>query len=374
VIRQESRSLTDARAARKPHAYHGRDPLAAPCRESLHKNCSNPVARPAARPGPCRAGPYHTTIPMPESLARPPLALIGSGQEWPARSLDSILAPAGFSVIHARSTEEVLEQVRSARPDVVLLDLHLADAGGVEVCRLLRTRNLLDPTAPIIITAQEPLTRELRMQALRAGAWECFAFPVDAQEMLLKLRVFLDAKFEADSLRDATLLDPFTGFYSARGLLRRARELGADADRHSRALGCVVMAPDAQAAAPHAPAAEPSPELLRHLARVLELHGRSSDSIGRLSHMDFVVLAPDTDREGVLRLAHRLAEAARRSALAAARQSIGIRAGCYAVDDFALHRLEPVELMVRATLALRRAQAEPGGSPIRFFQPGHAAG
>jgi diguanylate cyclase (GGDEF)-like protein len=310
---------------------------------------------------------------MPEMLARSPVALIGNHHEWAARSLDSILAPAGFSVLRAFSGADVLEQVRNARPDLILLDLRLEDGGGIEVCRILRSRGGLDPTTPIILTAQEQLTWETRIQALGAGAWECVSFPVDAQELLLKLRVFLEAKFEADTLRDTTLLDPFTGFYSARGLLRRARELGAEANRSARALGCVVMAPDTTTALEATPPRlDPDVEVLQHFSRVLGLHGRASDSIGRLSHLEFVVLAPDTDREGVIRLAHRLAEAARRSSLAATRQAIGIRAGCYAVQDFAHAGIEPVELMVRATLALRRAQAEPGGEPIRFFQPGHA--
>jgi PleD family two-component response regulator len=308
---------------------------------------------------------------MTEKLSRTPLALIANHHQWSARSLDSILAPAGFSVLRSVTSDDALEQIRNARPDVVVLDLALLETGGIELCRLLRIRGEIDPTTPILLTSAEPITRETRMSALRAGAWECVAFPLDAEELLLKLRVFLESKFDADSLRDNALLDPFTGFYSARGLLRRARELGAEAGRHARALGCVVLAPAAPGPGERMTSQlEPGADVLRHMSRVLELHGRSSDSIGRLSQLEFVVLAPDTDREGVVRLAERLAKAASRTALAATRKPLGLLAGCYAVEDFNRARIEPVELMVRATLALRRAQAEPTDQPIRFFRAG----
>ena len=43
-----------------------------------------------------------------------------------------------------------------------------------------------------------------------------------------------------------------------------------------------------------------------------------------------------------------------------------VRVGCYAVPDFASMHIEPVEMIVRATQALRVAQL-PGASPVQPF-------
>ena len=45
---------------------------------------------------------------------------------------------------------------------------------------------------------------------------------------------------------------------------------------------------------------------------------------------------------------------------------IRVRIGCYAVEDFRDASIEPVELLTRATLALRHSQAEPGDG-IYFY-------
>lgn len=303
---------------------------------------------------------------MPEPVSRAPLVLIANAHEWAARSLDSILVPHGYAVVQLSSGQQVLEQVQSIAPDALLLDAALPDIRGVDVCERLRSQGIVDRATPILLTGQGAVTREQRLQALRAGAWDCIPFPPDTEELLLKLETFLRAKFEVDAVREASLVDPLTGLYTARGLLRKVRELGSDADRHHRALGCVALAP------------EPGPEgekgngtdALRRLAELLHAQARGSDAIGRLGRNEFVILAPETDATAAFRIAERLTRAASTPTHPGRGRPLRLRAGYYAVDDFHAAGMEPVELMVRATLALRRAQAEPGGRRIRFYEPG----
>ena len=48
------------------------------------------------------------------------------------------LEHAGFSVSGARDGKTALAMVRSARPDLVILDLGLPDMDGLDVCRQVR--------------------------------------------------------------------------------------------------------------------------------------------------------------------------------------------------------------------------------------------
>jgi diguanylate cyclase (GGDEF)-like protein len=297
--------------------------------------------------------------------AQRPIAVLVNAEQWASRSLDSILTPNGYTVVRAQQGAEALDHIRRTPPDVVLIDSALPDGRGIDLCRALREADEVALTIPILITGQEPPSREMRISVLRAGGWDYFAFPFDAEELLLKVRAYTRCKAAADSAREATMVDPVTGFYSARGLLRRAQELGADASRHSRAVACVTLAPDLEAAAGEASPA--SPDLIRDVGQVLGGTTRGSDVVGRMGQSEFVVLAPGTDSDGAVRLARRLSEAAEAIVSIPGGAPVRFRAGCYAVTNFRDAGVEPVELMVRATLALRRSQTQPETERIQLY-------
>lgn len=131
---------------------------------------------------------------MSEVVSHSPLALIGDAHEWSARSLDSILTPKGYAVLRTSTGSELLEQARLVQPDLVILDLGLPEAGGIELCRELRSARMISPATPVLITSSGPVTRDVRVAALRAGAWECVSFPLDAEVLLLKLDTFRRAR------------------------------------------------------------------------------------------------------------------------------------------------------------------------------------
>lgn len=303
---------------------------------------------------------------------RAPLALIVNDQDWAARSLREILARAGYAVLRVYNGAQTLEAVRGVRPDLVLLHSHLPDMSGIQVCQMLRAEPRIRASTPILVTMEAPFARARRLEAFRAGAWELLSFPLDPEELLARLDIYVAAKLDADRVREGSLLDHLSGLYNARGLLRRAREFGAQAYRHRRPLGCAVFAPDldhgGEAAAPEVPHETPSAVVVL-LARVFQGSGRQSDAIGRVAAAEFVVIAPETGDAGIMRMAERLVGAVE-NAQRGEREGVpafAMRAGCYAVGDFREASLDPVDILIRATLALRRSQADPRGAPIRFF-------
>lgn len=302
-----------------------------------------------------------------------PLAVIVSNHDWMARSLDSILVPNGFSVLRTYTGRQILDQVGRMLPDVLLIDATLPDATGAEVCRRLRQSAAVHATTPIVITSQETVPRETRLESLRSGAWDHAGFPLDAEELLLRLSVYLQAKSAADFLRESGLIDPLTGCYSPRGLLRRARELGADARRNARAIACITLAPDFEVLQLQPRDTDAAPSfVVRDLGHVLVEQTRDSDSIGRVGRSEFVVLAPETDVRGALRMAERLTEAAEHTVAAGTGQPLMVRAGCYAVSNFRDAAIDPVEMMNRATLALRHSQMGTTAPRIQLYRAGAA--
>jgi PleD family two-component response regulator len=307
-----------------------------------------------------------TSVMSEPSRGRPPLVLIANAQEWSARSLETILGPAGFAVLRAYTDRNALDRARSARPDVIILDLHLPDGGGLDVCRALRADPQITPSTPILVSIAGPTTREQRLEVMRAGAMELVGQPLDGEEFCLRLQAYVRAKFDADRARDESMVDPETGLYNMRGLAKRARELGAQAFRQRTALGCVVFSPELNGGEPTSE--EAILEAMQLLAKALKTTGRVSDAIGRLGPAEFAVMAPETDGEGLLKLAERLARNLRVQANGGHPTPIKLRAGYDAVPNVHATPLDPVDLLVHATSALRTARAEPSTDWIHRFE------
>lgn len=283
------------------------------------------------------------------SVARAPVVLIVSEHEWASRSLDTILAPRGYAVMRAYNGAQAMERAASADPEAVFVERNLPDGDGLELCRKLMKAEAISPATPLIVTTSGPVTQEQRIEALRAGAWEVVGLPVDAQELVLRLDRYTRAKLEADRARRQSILDPETHLYSRSGILQRAGEVIAAAERHGRPVACVVIEAGAEADGS-------SREVLRELVEVLRSSTRKSDILGRIGPCQFAVVAPDTPQEGARILANRLREQTGR----VRGDEQGSRAGVVAVSNVRELPLDARELVLRATNASHALPIEPG--------------
>jgi diguanylate cyclase (GGDEF)-like protein len=300
-----------------------------------------------------------------------PLVLIANDQEWSARSLESILGPNGYSVVRAYTGQQALERARSSQPDLIILDAQMPDMHGFEVCRTLRSDPRFSATTPIVITTSGPSGRTQRLEAYRAGAWEFLGQPLDGEALLLKLDTFLQSKREVDALREENLLDPGTGLYNMRGLSRRAREIGAEAFRRRDPLACVVFAPDADEEEPEPQEDEDARHMADQVALLFRQAGRASDAIGRLGQSEYGVIAPATGPDAAVRMVRRLGGVIESSPIPVrgGEKTLRLRAGYCAVPDFAESSVDAVELLLRATTALRDLKREgQAGERIRSFE------
>jgi diguanylate cyclase (GGDEF)-like protein len=211
-----------------------------------------------------------------------------------------------------------------------------------------------------------------RLAALRAGAWEFLSQPLDGEVLLLKLQSYMKAKRAMDRLSDDSLVDQTTGLYNLRGLARRAREIGAEAARRHESLACVALALDVEPAADSDDQSEEvTARLVEHLGAVCRRSGRLSDAIGRLGQAEFGIIAPATEATGAVRLVERLRGSLESEPVDVhgVEQPLKIRAGYCAVADFSESAVDAVEMLLRATTALRHVREErTSGHHIRAFE------
>ena len=287
----------------------------------------------------------------------PPLVLLANDQEWSARSLESVLGPQGFASVRAYTGRQAIELARRVHPDVIIVDAGMPDMSGMEVCLKLREDLEFPRSTPIIMTTAGPASRAQRIEALRAGAWEFLSQPIDAETLLLKMSLFVQARREIDRSREESLLDNATGLYNVRGLARRAREIGNDATRRRTPLACVAISPVADADTGFM-GEDLDSRIADHLSEICRRTARSSDAVGRLGRAEFAIIAPSTDHDGAMRLVERLREQVESLpvTLDGVPRAFKVRAGYCAVSNFAQSSVDAVELLLRAASALRQAR------------------
>ena len=127
----------------------------------------------------------------------PRRVLVVSDRELWLRSLDSVLGLHGYLVVPAVNGREAIERMELLRPDVVIIHATLQDMPSLTLCRELRERGRSDTPTPLIVIGSGPCTRDDRLSALRAGAWERYGFPLDPETLLLKLEIYASARMEA---------------------------------------------------------------------------------------------------------------------------------------------------------------------------------
>ena len=139
--------------------------------------------------------------------------------------LVALLQPRGYQVETAASAEEAQERLKTLRPDVLLLDLHLPGKSGQDVLAHLRA----DPVTRLlpIIMITGGATGEERLRAMAEGVTDFVAKPFAAEELLARLKSLVQMKRFTDALEHAEHVivalaraidarDPYTAKHSER--------------------------------------------------------------------------------------------------------------------------------------------------------------
>jgi len=114
--------------------------------------------------------------------------LIAEDEESIVASLDFLMRQCGFDTRIARDGERAIASLGEYRPDLVLLDLMLPRASGLEVCRAIRADASLGATRVLMLTA-------------KGGEHD------EVQHLALALRELLQAFAHRPAARPAAALD-----------------------------------------------------------------------------------------------------------------------------------------------------------------------
>jgi two-component system cell cycle response regulator len=255
------------------------------------------------------------------------------------------LAEARYETLLAEDAATALRLLRAEAPDLILLDASLGDLSGLELLARLRA-DAATGDIPVIVTLPVP-DAGLRVAALRAGADDVMAKPLDEDRLLASLRALLRNRQSTEELRgrDATL--------GPVGMT----EAGAAFDRP----GLIALVTDRAEPAAHRQAA-----LARHLPDRLVVQSRNAALDDALAEEpDLYVIDAGLEAEGGgLRLMSDLRSrgANRHAAVCMVLSSAAGREAAMAFDlganDVVAGDTDPQELALRLHRLLRRKRRD----------------
>ncbi len=139
---------------------------------------------------------------MQDEAVRVGRILIVDDQEANVRLLERILQQAGFGNVKSTTDSRLaIPLFAGFRPDLILLDLHMPNVDGFQIMEGLRGRIADGAYLPILVLTAD-ITPEVKQRALAGGARDFLTKPLDATEVILRIRNLLETRVLHLQLQD----------------------------------------------------------------------------------------------------------------------------------------------------------------------------
>jgi diguanylate cyclase (GGDEF)-like protein len=254
-----------------------------------------------------------TEGPLPEN---PPTSRVMVADDDPGfvQMLSHFLHEEGYEVIVAGDGVEALTKGVAAPPDLFIIALQLPQINGIDICLRLKSQTGTKHV-PVVIVAPAPAQMD-KIKSVQAGVDGFFAKPLDAKELLPKIKSLITQKLNYDLLKRSYEIaafqastDPLTGLFNQRQFwlvldreLERARRYG-----HHFSLAMIDIDNFKEYNDRHGHVQ--GDEVLRQAAEMFRQNIRNSDIVARYGGEEFVVIMPETGKELALLVGDKLCRA-----------------------------------------------------------------
>jgi len=220
-----------------------------------------------------------------------------------------ILEPQGYDLAFGVKGEDATQHA-TPQTDLILLDYHLPDANGIEVCKLLKSLPTLADIPVIFITANQD--HELEAEGLEAGAVDFITKPYSAAVMLARVRTHVALKRQTDLLTRLTRIDDLTGVPNRRYVFEVGNREFSRAKRIHAPICAMVLDIDFFKNINDTYGHDIGDIALKDFASTISNRVRSHDIFGRIGGEEFVAVLPDTNSEDAIGLAENLLKMVRK--------------------------------------------------------------
>ena len=142
--------------------------------------------------------------------------LLVDGDPKNLRIMEVSLKKAGFSVTTATDGKDALQKIQISPPDLVLSDTRLSEMDGFELCRRLKSDELLRHIPFVFLTSQKAV--EFKVRGLEMGGEDYLTRPIYMKEIVTRARMILQ-KAEKERFERRETRGGFSGSLSDLGVV-----------------------------------------------------------------------------------------------------------------------------------------------------------
>lgn len=150
--------------------------------------------------------------------------LMADGSDHNLKCAREILG-SSYEMIPAQSGKETLLLLKKVIPDLILLDVALADMSGYDVMERIKEDDQLKEVPVIFLTAEAD--REGEIRGLKMGAMDFIRKPFDAEIMRSRIEKILKMTDQKKELQDIALKDGLTDLLNRRSMERLLNQTDA---------------------------------------------------------------------------------------------------------------------------------------------------
>lgn len=212
-------------------------------------------------------------------------------------ALKDILLSEGYETVLAENGEDGVSVFKKEIPDLIILDVVMPGISGFEVLEKIKP-NFGDRYVPIIfLTASVKMNDKVK--ALNGGAVDYLIKPVSAEELLARIKNFLEIKEKYDKLKREAAFDWMTGTLNKVYFLIKAKEELEKSLRNKIPLTFILIDIDGLKKINDTLGHLAGDKVIREFTARLKRVVRSIDIIGRFGGDEFMVmLSHKTASEG----------------------------------------------------------------------------
>jgi two-component system, cell cycle response regulator len=286
-------------------------------------------------------------------------ALVVDDWDLGAQTMQEALSRDGIVAGRARSGSEALALSSAIPFDLIVLSLSLIEEDPLKLASSLRAADATRDI-PLLLIA-EPEERDSILRGFDLGANDWLVLPLDENELRARARNQIRRKFYQDRLRtdlgtalEMALIDPLTGMYNQRYLMRHLRGLLEGGQQRELAVLMVDVDHFKSVNDDYGHAA--GDKALRAIADALRANTRVFDSLARYGGEEFVVVMPGSGLDDASQAAERLRVAVEETQFSCEashhiRLTVSIGIGCSP-----MHAATPEALLQAADVALYAAK------------------
>ncbi|NLM34924.1 MAG: diguanylate cyclase [Clostridiales bacterium] len=270
--------------------------------------------------------------------------------------ITDILKSEGYEVYSVTSGLEVMDAIKKYKPDIVLLDVVMPGKDGFTVCSEIKC-NYQFKNLPVIMVTARTEAKYLKT-ALEIGAFDYIRKPVDAIEVIARIKSALRYKEHQEKLEEMAMKDGLTGLYNHALLIELLAKEHSKQKRLRGSLAFLMIDIDYFKKVNDTYGHLKGNEVIKGVANIMMTTIREGDIAGRYGGEEFGIVLSNITLDKVIAVSERIRRRIALQSFSLEGQTVNITVSigaCYKSPDNDISHMDMIKIADEAMYEAKRS-------------------